>query len=85
MLDNELTKELEKSKLEIETLQRRVRQLEDRVNYAANSRLPNTQLLSDKFLTRAFAVLGHYIVASLVLAIPFYCLFFLIAMASGGF
>ncbi len=45
--------------------------------------LPQTMLLSDSFLKRAFAVLGHYFVASLVIAVPFYVLIFVVMMALG--
>ena len=40
-------------------------------------------LLSDSFLKRAFAVLGHYLVASLIIAIPFYILIFIGALLLG--
>lgn len=33
---------------------------------------------SDSFLKRAFGVLGHYIVAALIVAIPFYILLFFV-------
>jgi len=45
--------------------------------------LPDTKLLSDKFLTRAFTVLGHYFVASIIIAIPAYCVVFLILTLLG--
>jgi hypothetical protein len=38
------------------------------------SRLPNTNLVSPKFLTRAFAVWGHYFVSNLILGIIFGCI-----------
>lgn len=38
------------------------------------SELPNTSLLSDKFLTRAFTVWGHVFVAQLLIALPIYLL-----------
>ena len=40
---------------------------------------------SDRFLKRAFGVLGHYFVAALIIGIPFYILFLLIALTAGGF
>jgi hypothetical protein len=40
-------------------------------------------MFSDKFLTRAFAVFGHNFVASLIVSIPFYILFFLVMMTVG--
>jgi hypothetical protein len=44
-------------------------------------RLPRTDLLSGKFLRRAFAVWGHMIVAQLMVAAPIYAL---IALAAVG-
>ncbi len=43
------------------------------------SKLPSTALLSKSFLTRAFAVWGHFFVAQLMIAVPIYCIIFLIA------
>jgi hypothetical protein len=34
--------------------------------------LPNTGLISDSFLMRAFTVWGHYFVAQLIIAIPMF-------------
>ncbi|MCX6026780.1 MAG: hypothetical protein NTY23_11070 [Chloroflexi bacterium] len=49
------------------------------------SRLPTTSLGSPKFLSRAFTVWGHYFVAQVIIAVPIYCLIFLIgALASYG-
>ena len=45
--------------------------------------LPRTQILSPKFMTRAFAVWGHTIVAQLAIAVPICVIFFLIAMVIG--
>jgi len=41
---------------------------------AIRESLPNSGILSQKFLTRAFTVYGHMLVAGLLIAIPFYCL-----------
>jgi len=48
----------------------------------AIARLPNSALLSPKFLSRAFAVWGHYLVAQLLIAIPVYLLLALLLGAS---
>ena len=48
----------------------------------AIARLPNSGLLSPSYLTRAFAVWGHYLVAQLLLAIPIYLLIALLVGAS---
>ncbi len=38
------------------------------------AKLPKTNLVSPNFLTRAFAVWGHYFVSNLILAIIFSCI-----------
>ena len=40
---------------------------------------------SDRFLKRAFGVLGHYIVAGLIIGIPLYIFIFAVVIALGGF
>jgi hypothetical protein len=49
-----------------------------RPSQEASVRLPNTALLSGSFMSRAFAVWGHFFVAQLLIAIPLYIIFFLI-------
>lgn len=68
---------LEQVLAEVESLKSRIEQLERQDRTTAH--FPDSWLFSDSFLTRAFAVLGHYFVASLIIAIPFYLL---IIMAS---
>ncbi|HOJ02709.1 MAG TPA: hypothetical protein PK916_01790 [Bacteroidota bacterium] len=60
----------------IAALERGMRELRGRVD--AMPALPQTKLLSGSFMTRAFAVLGHYLVASLVIMLPLYLLIFAI-------
>jgi hypothetical protein len=55
----------------IARLEGRVAALEKRV-----AALPETALLSQSFLSRAFTVWGHLFVAQLILAIPFVIFFF---------
>jgi hypothetical protein len=38
------------------------------------ARLPNTNLISPNYLTRAFAVWGHYFVSNLILGVIFGCI-----------
>jgi len=45
---------------------------------SAMAGLPNSALFSRSYLTRAFAVWGHYLVAQLLIVIPFYVLFLLL-------
>ena len=37
-------------------------------------RIPDSNIISPKFLNRAFTVWGHYVVAGFIIAIPFICL-----------
>jgi hypothetical protein len=47
--------------------------------------LPNTMLISDSFLSRAFAVWGHYFVAQLIISIPMIiCYFILLFMMASS-
>ena len=43
-------------------------------------RIPDSNIISTKFLNRAFAVWGHYVVAGFIIAIPFICLTSLFAL-----
>ena len=48
------------------------------------ARIPNSAVISPKFLNRAFAIWGHAFVAGIVLAIVVYGGAFLIALLFGG-
>lgn len=71
----------------LEQLSMKLEQLEDQIatlsdeNEALRERIPDTNLISPKFLNRAFTVWGHYIVAGFIIAIPFMCLTGLFAVA----
>lgn len=80
MDEQELIAQLSKAREEIEAMRPRIDSLEARTTH-----LPKTLLLDESFLKRAFAVLGHYMVAALIISIPFYLLFFVIMLAVGGF
>lgn len=77
---------------EIEALQARVQELETQLQ-AVQGRLPNTWLLSDNLLKRAFGVYGHYLLAALLIAVPIMaCSFFMFfvmaimaAIVGGGY
>ena len=43
-------------------------------------RIPDSNIISPRFLNRAFAVWGHYVVAGFIIAIPFICLTSLFAL-----
>jgi len=43
-------------------------------------RIPDSNIISPKFLNRAFAVWGHYVVAGFIITIPFIGLIILFAL-----
>lgn len=52
-----------------------------------HDRLPNTNLLSDSFISRSLAVWGHYAVAQIIISIPMflcYLIFIIIAMGNNS-
>lgn len=80
----------------VTALERRIVQLEEQIEKFekqisgqqtsisnVNQRLPKTDLLSPSFLKRAFTVWGHLFVAQLLIAIPIYCLIFILGAMSG--
>ena len=80
--ESELLEKIAKLEKRIEELEtgsdrshRRVDQIADLVRSGGRS-IPQTDLLSESFIRRAFAVWGHYFVAQLCIVIPLYCLFF---------
>jgi hypothetical protein len=73
---------------ELTLLRSRINELEKQLSYVRTELtrmrpLPETNLVSENFLTRAFAVLGHYFVASLCITIPLYCIIFAMSMLLG--
>jgi len=44
--------------------------------------IPNSNIISPNFLSRAFAVWGHYFVAQLIIAIPIYIIFILFSLSA---
>lgn len=76
------SKSLTEALAEIETLKSRVEQLEHQTRPEAD--LPDSWLFSDSFLTRAFAILGHNFVASLIISIPFYLLIIIAGIFMSG-
>ncbi len=63
-----------------------IEQLQEQLQAQANElaelkvRIPDSNIISPKFLNRAFAVWGHYVVAGFIIAIPFICLTILFAV-----
>ena len=78
MNEQELAHQLAMANEQIVLLRNSIHSLESRT-----TSLPKTMLLDDSFLKRAFAVLGHYFVASMIIAIPFYILLFVVLLAVG--
>jgi len=83
MTNEEISNALEKAMQDIEGLKSEINELKSKGDLG--SHLPRTNLLSDNFLTRAFTVLGHYIVASLIIVLPIYLLIFIIAMLASQY
>jgi len=75
----ELAQALERATEEIQSLKMRLNTLEQATG--GKAALPQTNLLSGNFLTRAFAVLGHYLVAALIVALPFYVIIFILFLS----
>lgn len=63
---------------EIATLNSKIRELERRLDYL-EPRIPNSNIVSHNFWSRAFAVFGHQMAIGLL----FYAIIFVIAIAFG--
>ncbi|PLX32152.1 MAG: hypothetical protein C0600_03580, partial [Ignavibacteria bacterium] len=81
MEEQDLQRRVSELDSHVKLLEERVVSMERRQSMQPD--MPQTALLSGSFLTRAFAVLGHYIVASLIIAIPIYIVIFVIAIVIG--
>ncbi|MBE0642478.1 MAG: hypothetical protein IH600_00180 [Bacteroidetes bacterium] len=73
---------------EINVLKTQLQMLEERIisterRQSQMPALPRTNLLSGSFITRSFAVLGHYLVAALIVTIPVFIVIFIIILAVG--
>ena len=79
MTQQEYAQELTKAQKQIQVLHQRLTLLEQ----GGKGSVPDTMLLDDSFIKRCFAVLGHYMVAALVIMIPFYAIMFAIIFAFG--
>ena len=63
----------------VAAMEKRIVWLEDKVQQFEGE-IPTTNLISSNFLSRAFAVWGHLVVAQLLIAIPLYCLLALLGL-----
>ncbi len=72
--------------IQLGQLNSQIEQLQERLQAQANElaelkvRIPDSNIISPKFLNRAFTVWGHYVVAGFIIAIPFICLTILFAV-----
>ena len=48
-------------------------------------RVPDSKIISPKFIERAFTVWGHYVVAGFIIAVPMMCFTVIIAFIFGLF
>ena len=76
MEDSKIINAFEKLTLEIKALRTRLNELENKQKQEFN--VPKTMLLDTNFIKRSLAVLGHYLVASLIVILPIYLIVFLI-------
>lgn len=66
--------------IQVGQLNSQILQLQEKLQIQAieiaelQDRLPDSNIISPKFLNRAFAVWGHYVVAGFIIAIPIICL-----------
>ena len=81
MEEQDLQRRVSELDSHVKLLEERVVSMERRQSMQPD--MPQTALLSGSFLTRAFAVLGHYIVGPLIIAIPIYIVIFVIAIVIG--
>ncbi len=76
----------EQWEIKLEQLNSKVEQLQGQLEAqsiefeALVDRIPDSNIISPKFLNRAFAVWGHYVVAGLIIVLPFVCLTSLFAV-----
>ncbi len=69
---------------DIANLVARVQQLEGQALVRQNTAVPNIKLISPNFLSRAFAVWGHFFVANLLISIAVGCIFTIIGLIGGA-
>jgi len=68
---------------DIANLVARVQQLEGQAMTRQPANVPNIKLLSPNFLTRAFAVWGHFFVSNLIISITVSCIFVILGLIMG--
>jgi hypothetical protein len=78
---NDLQREIAAMKTQIHGYEHRIKTMEQR--QGQQPALPQTNLISGSFLSRAFAVFGHNLVASLIIILPLYLIIFIIVLFVG--
>jgi hypothetical protein len=68
----------------IVSLERQVQRLSLEISTLAE-RVPDSKIISPKFIERAFTVWGHYVVAGFIIAIPIMCFSVILAFIFGLF
>ncbi len=63
----------------IDYLEKRIADLENKLESLQND-IPQSGIMSDSFIKRAFTIFGHNLTAGLMIMIPFYLLFFIFGM-----
>ncbi|MCB2204544.1 hypothetical protein KQI65_07335 [bacterium] len=81
MEEQDLQHRINELQTQIKVLEERIVSTERRQSMLPD--IPQTALLSGSFLTRAFAVLGHYLVAALIITIPVYVVIFVAFLIIG--
>lgn len=77
----DLRSEITALKTQIHGYEHRIKTMEQRL--VQQPALPQTSLLSGSFLSRAFAVFGHNLVASLIIVLPLYLIIFIMIVFVG--
>jgi hypothetical protein len=76
----------ESLEIQLEQLNTKIEHLEEQLADQSveldtlKARIPDSNIISPKFINRAFTVWGHYVVAGLIIALPFVCLTSLFAV-----
>jgi len=80
MSDTDMRQELDGALASLQALQSRVAELE---RNSGTARIPQTSLLSESFLKRAFTIWGHNFVAGIIIAIPIWLVILVIIVMAG--
>jgi hypothetical protein len=67
-----------------EELRRCSKEINQAISLSNNTiaKIPDSAIMSPSFLTRAFALWGHVLIAGLIIALPIYCIIYMIGLAN---